>query len=603
VGAIYGLMGWSDLEAARSIGDRLQHRGRYGAVWAPGRDVVLGARGHRLLVDLQEHGPVAFDGAIDNRRELAQWLGRRDASTVGPAEDAQLLFEVVSARGIHELARVGGVFAAALWLGSERRLLLVRDRLGFAPLYFAPLGGRAAFASETKGLLALADVPARLDRGALQVTIATGHLPVGASCLDRIHPVAPGTCLELRAGRMSATRFWDAPAGSDRGTEAEELARLRGSFLDAIRRQTAAYGRVGVGLSGGFHSALVAAGVRTVAGGREVHTYTAAYAPDDPSLLLGERIARELGTRHHPLIVPPRDLPALLPWIAWLLEGPAGAVELPLLFLAAREAAGTVDLFLTGSGHAELSGETESHRLACLARRYRRLRAPLGELYRLATAGELPRSVAGRLLHAVIGGGEPAPPPVFDAPPAEAVEPPTGSESGAVVREELLRRPPIPLAERLCAAAGTRLNAATTDPAFFTTACELADRAWRGPGGSCLRRAGARLLPRLGLERAPPGPSGFHPTELQAVLDDMAGELLSPQRVRARGIFPPEYVKAVTAPERGGRENPRRTRRLWSLLLTEAWCQSHLDRRGAAPAGRMPTARPLDGPGAGAPRR
>jgi asparagine synthase (glutamine-hydrolysing) len=603
MGAIYGLVGWTDLEAAQMLGGRLEHRGRYGAEWSPGHALVLGARGSRLLVDLQEHGPVAFDGAIDNRRELGQWLGRRDAATLGPAEDAQLLFEVVSVRGVEGLARVGGVFAAALWLGSERRLLLVRDRSGFAPLYFAPLGERAVFASEMKALLALDEIPARLDRASLQLALATGRVPIGASCLEGIYPVAPGTCLELRQGRLAASRFWQLPASAaSAGTEAEQLARLRASFLDSVRRQTAAYGRVGIGLSGGFHSALVAAGVRTVAGGREVHTYTAAYGADDPCLARGERIARELGTRHHPLIVAPSDLPALLPWIAWLLEAPVGAEELPLLFLAAREASGTVDLFLSGQGQAELFGETWPQRLASVALRYQLLRGPLEELYHLETAGIAPRSSVARLLHAVLGRNA-DPPAIIGAPAvAELDAPPLpGPDAfGEVLRAELLRRPAAPGAERLFAAAGARLNAATTDPAFVTVALELADTQNRRSAG--LRRAGARLLPRIGLERAPSGPSGFRSAPLEAALDGIAAELLSPARVRARGIFPPRYVESV-ATRQGGRRDRGRNRRLWSLLLTEAWCQSYLDRRGAAPAGRVPSARRPAASDAGVPLR
>ena len=602
MGAIYGLAGRTDLESAQALGERLEHRGRYGVEWSPGRGVVLGARGSRLLVDLQEHGPVAFDGAIDNRRELAQWLGRPDAATLGPADDAQLLFETVSVRGIEGLARAGGAFAAVLWLGSERRLLLVRDRLGFAPLYFASVGGRTAFASEMKALLALKEIPARLDRAALQVAIATGRLPDGASCLEGIYPVAPGTCLELRPGNMSARKFWDIPSGAGDGTEAEQLTQLRGSFLDALRRQTAAYGRVGIGLSGGFHSALVAAGVRTVAGGREVHTYTAAYAASDPCLARAERIARELGIRHHPLIVAPADLPALLPWIAWLLEAPVGSDDLPLLFLAAREAAGTVDLFLTGWGHAELFGETRALRLASLARRHRLLHQPLEELYRLETVGVAPRSIAGRLLQALMGFGNVSSPTVLGAPPREDSEPlsPPALDPHGARRAESLRRPPVPVAEPLFAAAGTRLNAATTDPAFVAAAFELAEP--RHAGASALRRAGARLLPSLGLERAAPGPSSFRSTELNAVLDRIADDLLSPARVKARGVFPPEYVERVRArPRRGA--SPGRTRRLWSLLLTEAWCQSYLDCRGAAPTGRLPSARRPEAPEAAAPIR
>ncbi|HKU61158.1 MAG TPA: asparagine synthase-related protein [Gemmatimonadales bacterium] len=598
MGAIYGLVGWADLQAAEAVGRRLAHRGRDGAAWSPGHGVVLGARGSRLLVDLQEHGPVAFDGAIDNRREVAQWLGRRDAAALGPADDAHLLFEVVSTHGVEGLARLGGVFAAALWLGSERRLLLVRDRLGYAPLSFALLGERCVFASETKALLALDELPIRLNRGALQTTLTRGRPPPGISCFDGIYPVPPGSCIELRPGRTSGRRFWEFPPGPTNAIESDRLARLRASFLDAVRRETSAYARVGIGLSGGFHSAIIAAGVRTVAGGREVHTYTAGYGAEDLRLSEAERVALALGTRHHPLIVSPADLPALLPWVAWLLEEPAGAEDLPLLFLAAREASSTVDLFLTGSGCAELFGETGRHRLARLALRYPMLRGPVAELYAHA-AGVRPGSRFGRMAQAFLRYRSPAHPRVRGTASGDGLPnlPPTGPGAfGALLRAEFLASPPSPPAEHLVAAAGARLNAAITDPTFFVAALELADgaRARGGPITAGLRRSCARLMPALERQTSARGQSVHHSAELCAVLDGMAAEMLTPERVRARGLFDPAEVQAVVAgrPRRGQR--PERAARLWSLLLVEAWCQAYLDRRGAAPAGRVPSARRQD---------
>ena len=590
MGAIYGLVGWTDLHAAEAVGQRLAHRGRDTCAWSPGRGVVLGARGTRLLIDLQEQGPVAFDGVIDNRREVAQWLGRRDAAIVGPADDAQLLFELVSTRGVEALARLAGVFAAALWLGSERQLLLVRDRLGYAPLSFALLGERCVFASEAKALLALDELPIRLNRGALQATLDRGRPPPGLSCFEGIYPVPPGSCIELRPGRLSGRRFWEFPPGRTSVIESDRLASLRAAFLDAVRRETTAYGRVGIGLSGGFHSALMAAGVRTVAGGREVHTYTAGYGVEDPRLARAKSVAQALGTRHHPLVVLPADVPALLPWVAWLLEEPVGAADLPLLFLAAREASSTVDLFLTGSGCAELFGETGRHRLARLALRFPILRTALAELYQ-GVAGRPARSWLGRMAEMALRRCAPGMPRIRGVAPSDGLSelPPVGPGAfGTLLRAEFLHSPPSPPTEHLVAAAGTRLNAAMTDPGFFVAAFELAD----GAGG--LRRSCGRLVP-LPVHQWPSRRRPAHrSTEFVAVLDSMAAEMLSPERVRARGLFDPGDVQALVTRRSGTRRRLQRADQLWSLLLVEAWCQAYLDRRGAAPAGRMPSARRQD---------
>src|SRR5688572_6259595 len=155
VGALYGILGAADHAELGVLGNRLAHRGREAAEWSPGRDLHLGIRGARRLVDVQEHGPVAFEGVIDNRGEIAGLLRRRDGDAVGPAQDAGLVFELVDSLGAEGLARLAGQFAVAIWHGPERRLLLARDPMGGAPLYFTTTRDRLVFASEYKALLAL----------------------------------------------------------------------------------------------------------------------------------------------------------------------------------------------------------------------------------------------------------------------------------------------------------------------------------------------------------------------------------------------------------------------------------------------------------------
>ena len=77
VGALYGIIGGAVPAELRALSDRLAHRGREAAEWSPGRDLHLGIRGPRRIVDVQEHGAVAFEGAIDNRDEIVRLLRRR----------------------------------------------------------------------------------------------------------------------------------------------------------------------------------------------------------------------------------------------------------------------------------------------------------------------------------------------------------------------------------------------------------------------------------------------------------------------------------------------------------------------------------------------
>jgi hypothetical protein len=77
-------------------------------------------------------------------------------------------------------------------------------------------------------------------------------------------------------------------------------------------------------------------------------------------------------------------------------------------------------------------------------------------------------------------------------------------------------------------------------------------------------------------------------------LDHMAVELLSPGAVRERGLFEPAYVTDLLRRTRGHPYAAERSRRIWSLLLTELWARSFLDRPGSAPEHPLPAVRRLD---------
>jgi asparagine synthase (glutamine-hydrolysing) len=600
VGALYGILGAADHTEMRALGDRLAHRGREAAEWRAGRDLYLGIRGARRIVDVQEHGPVAFEGAIDNRGEIARLLRRRDAGAVGPAEDAGLVFELIDSLGVEGLARLAGQFAIAFWHGPERRLLLARDRIGYAPLYFTAAGDRFAFASEYKALLALDGVMARPNRDALQVVHATGWASPGLTCLHGIFPVAPGSCLEVQAGRLSSRRYWDIAVRRAAGSESDHASRLRDSLLGALGRQVAGYGRIGISLSGGLDSALVAAGARGVAEGREIHTFSAGYGPDDHDLWNAARVAKALGTRHHAVVLDPQELGALLPWMVWHLEEPVGGEEAGYLFAAAREAGRHVTLVLTGFGLDGLFGGLARHRLARLALRYPALRTPLGELYDHAHRGVPPVSLGGRALSAAYFRGRDVPAARLRGsaplPPLLGVFRGGDQPLSEFLRRDLIAMPYQSSFERLYAGAGIRLGAPHTDPEFVETAFSIPDRLKMGRDGrrGILRKTCARLLPSSFGSEGKAGDRVAHELRRSDALDRMAVELLSPAAVLDRGLFEPAYVTELFRRARGQPYGAERSRRIWSLLLTEMWARTFLDRAGSAPEHAPPAVRKLD---------
>ena len=587
--AIYGVIGDAGRSELAAMAARLAHRGAFGAHWSPAPGVWLGMQS-RDLHELATDGPLLFDGALDNRVALAT---RRSARALrpdpDPASDGLLLTHLLESEGPDALALVAGPFAVAWWRNRDHTLLLARDRIGYGPLHFTvDRAGRFVFASEYKALLALDTVDARPNRDAIQVLQSSKWTKPGETCLAGVHPVAPGTILEVDAGRLTMKRYWNIPVSVTHADEDLHATALREIFLDTLHWQTRPYQRVGVSLSGGLDSAVIAAGVRHVIGDKPLHTFTAGYGPDDREIVNAAGIAETLGTRHHEVVLNPQDLPALLPEMVWHLEEPIGREDIAYLFVAAREAARHVDVLLAGFGFDGLFAGLPRHRLVDLANKVPLARGPLEQFYDFTFRSVEPTTPAGRALkYAYFRGTDYPAPRVLGARPLRpfaGFPRATAQPLTVFLRRNLLLNPYQVAIEHLYSAVGVRMNAQHTNPAFIAAALSIPDRL-KIHGLTqkyILRKACEGLLPRQSLAVGKSFNRLKHDLALCEVLDSMADELLAPGAVAARGLFEPKYIAALRKRSPHQPYGRERIYRLWSLLLTELWSRIYLDRRGAA---------------------
>src|SRR5205814_1270728 len=152
----------------------------------------------------------AQNGELYNHVELRMQL-RRDGHVLHSRCDTEILPHLYERDGIEFERRLRGKFAICVWDERRRRAVLVRDRLGVKPLYWAQCGDVVVFASELKSLLASGLVEPELDLEAIDAYLTFGFVPGPATPLAGVRKLRPGHRLVIEGGRVSEERYWRYP--------------------------------------------------------------------------------------------------------------------------------------------------------------------------------------------------------------------------------------------------------------------------------------------------------------------------------------------------------------------------------------------------------
>jgi len=366
---VFGPQSFDELDrTVRRMSQTLAHRGPDGEGIFVGEGVALGHR--RLsIIDLSSAGAqpmtlgaatVAYNGESYNFQQL-----RAELETLGHAfrghSDTEVLLHAYAAWGLEGLERLEGIFAFALWDSALRRLILMRDRLGIKPLFYAWHGGRLAFGSEIKAVRAGGFVKQTLDEQALAEFLWYGNAFEERTIYRDIRAIPPGCRLVVADGQAKVESWWRVESWLSRArppADRNDVTRAVREAVDtAVARQLVGDVPVGLFLSGGVDSSSIAASAAT-ASGRRLTSFSVAFDYDKGvnELPKARRVAQALGLDHHELQVRGDSLEEVISDLVLIHDEPfADAANIPL-YLLARELRGTIKVVLQGDGGDEMFG-------------------------------------------------------------------------------------------------------------------------------------------------------------------------------------------------------------------------------------------------------
>jgi len=327
--------------------------------------------GHQPLCN--EDGTVwaAFNGEIYNHPALREDLRRRGHTfqTHGDTEVLVHLYEEYGEAMVHALE---GMFAFAIWDQRARRLLLARDRFGEKPLFLHERDGELLFASELTSLLEVRPALRELDPAAIDAFFVFAYVPGPGTVVPGVRQLPPGRLLSWERGRGCGEQNWWSPPELPvpRRDDLRSLtAEARALLAEAVRTRLVADVPVGVFLSGGVDSTLVAA-VAAEESSTRLRTFTVGY--DVGSVNETERariVAQRLGSEHHEVTLTQEDVAERAPLVLSRMDQPLGDRAALPLHAVSQFARPRVTVALGGEGADELFGGYPRYRWLERARR------------------------------------------------------------------------------------------------------------------------------------------------------------------------------------------------------------------------------------------
>ena len=398
--------GEAQTEVVRAMCSEIYHRGPDDEGYHVAGACGIGMR--RLsIIDLSTgHQPISnedgsiwvvFNGEIYNYQELREELiGKGHQFRTN--SDTETLIHLYEEEGVNGLSKLRGMFAYAIWNNRDGSLILVRDRFGKKPLYYADTARGFYFGSELKCLRA-AHVPLELDEMALKLYFQFTYIPEPWSVFRAIRKVPPGSWMRVdRRGEITQGTYWKLPVPETvirNGMNEESMAAgIRDIFDESVRIRMIADVPLGAFLSGGIDSSAVVASM-ALQSSEPVKTFSIGFEESKfNELPYARMVADKYKTDHHEIVVRPNAIDLIHKLVKYFDEQIADSSAIPTNILS-QNAAEKVKLVLTGDGGDELFAGYESFFYLDKLRRYDALPG-LAKQALAAVASTLPYSMYGK---------------------------------------------------------------------------------------------------------------------------------------------------------------------------------------------------------------
>ena len=299
------------------------------------------------------------NGEIFNYKELRHELESK-GHRFYTHSDVEVLAHLYEEHGTDFLNKLNGQFAFAIFDRKTNTLLLARDHVGIAPLFYTVIDNTFIFASEIKAILKHPLVRREVDLTALDQIFSFPGLVSPRTMFKNIHSLKPGHSILIRDGRIEVNEYWDLnyPLASEIDTgkpESYYIEKLDELFSRSVQYRLQADVPVGFYLSGGMDSSLTASVIRKLHSEKR-HSFSIGFQQADiDERKYQELMADAVGSIHHNVIFDWPDISNRLRQVIYHAETPLKeSYNTCSLTLSELVRENGIKVVLTGEGADEL---------------------------------------------------------------------------------------------------------------------------------------------------------------------------------------------------------------------------------------------------------
>lgn len=348
----------------------IKHRGPdgHGNVIVDDDQFLLGFGHTRLsILDLSNSGAqpmkkhnfiLTFNGEIYNFTEIREELILLGYSFVSRT-DTEVILSAFDKWGESCVNKFVGMFSIVIFDKLNRKVYFIRDRAGIKPMYYSFVNGLLVFGSELNPILIALSSKQKLSTVAMAEYFNFGYVSSSSCIFEGITKLKQGhiATLDLDTKQLTTKCYWnvfDYTVNKKKELNYNEYVKqIEEELIKACNYRTISDVPIGVFLSGGYDSTLVAALLQSNSNSN-ISTFTIGFEDEsfDESQYALE-VAKHLGTNHRSIICKVSDVKEIIMELPNICDEPFGDNSILPTYLVCKLAKEHVDVVLSADGGDE----------------------------------------------------------------------------------------------------------------------------------------------------------------------------------------------------------------------------------------------------------